>query len=98
MTFYVIMMLSCIVDHLSVSVTLCSGLFVPRPESAIVTSERLPTICSRVASSSRRSVVWEKLDQIDGDTDYVDSDFTRSSRCRLANADRPVQLMDGQHE
>eukprot|EP00904_Undaria_pinnatifida_P005402 jgi/Undpi1/1992/HiC_scaffold_12.g05379.m1 len=27
------------------------------------------------------SVVWEKLDQIDGDTEYVDSNFTRSSRC-----------------
>lgn len=35
------------------------------------------------------SVVWEKLDQIDGDTEYVDCDFIRSSRCSLVNAEDP---------
>lgn len=29
------------------------------------------------------SVVWEKLDQIDGNTEYADSDFGHSSRCSL---------------
>lgn len=31
------------------------------------------------------SVVWEKLDQIDGNTEYADSEFCRSSRCGLAS-------------
>ncbi|CAM9285749.1 unnamed protein product [Ectocarpus sp. 6 AP-2014] len=33
------------------------------------------------------SVVWEKLDQIDGNTEYADSDFGPSSRCSLASGD-----------
>lgn len=55
-------------------------------------------VCGPVFGNILRSVVWEKLDQIDGDTEYVDSDFTRSSRCSLANADHPADIMAGQHE
>ncbi|CAM9430909.1 unnamed protein product [Hapterophycus canaliculatus] len=33
------------------------------------------------------SVVWEKLDQIDGNTAYADSDFGRSSRCNVSGGD-----------
>ncbi|CAN0036063.1 unnamed protein product [Scytosiphon promiscuus] len=33
------------------------------------------------------SVIWEKLDQIDGNTAYADSDFCRSSRCNVASED-----------
>lgn len=53
-------------------------------------------LCTPLTFSSL-SVVWEKLDQIDGDTEYVDSDFIRSSRCNPANADIPSQLLAG-HE
>ena len=44
------------------------------------------------------SVVWEKLDQIDGDTEYVDSDFTRSSRCTLPSDGLAAPLTGNQHE
>lgn len=54
----------------------------------------LPTKCSRGRQPRLCSVVWEKLDQIDGDSEYVDSGFTRSSRCSFASADLPVQLVD----
>ncbi|CAM9653922.1 unnamed protein product [Laminaria digitata] len=44
------------------------------------------------------SVVWEKLDQIDGDTEYVDSDFTRSSRCTLLSDGLAAPLTGNQHD
>lgn len=43
------------------------------------------------------SVVWEKLDQIDGDTEYVDSNFTRSSRCTPSDG-LASPLTGNQHE